>query len=227
MRQSAMGAMGVSMLDTDLLQAGQQVPSVLQIHAPKLLKPALFAMEGISKKTMEEHEKLYKGYVNKSNEILEALKSVDLAKANQIYSPLRVLKVEMTFAVGGVKNHEIYFDVLGGKGGKPEGRLADRIVQDFGSYESWERDFEATGIAARGWVWLAYDNDSGRLFNYLGDSQNTFPVWNAVPVLALDTFEHAYFIDYGVDRKSYIEAFMRNLDWPVVGQRYSQIPNLK
>ena len=97
------------------------------------------------------------------------------------------------------------------------------MEKDFASYDAWEKDFKATGIAARGWVWLAYDNDGGKLFNYLGDAQNSFPIWNAVPILALDTYEHAYFIDYGVDRKNYIEAFMRNLDWQAVAQRFSQI----
>ncbi len=191
------------------------------------LKPSTLSMDGISKKTMEEHYKLYVGYVNKSNEILEALTTVDHSKANQTYSMLRELKMELTFAIGGVKNHEIYFDVLGGKGGKPTGRLLKEIEKNFGSYELWEKDFKATGLAARGWVWLAYDYDTGTLFNFLGDAQNTFPIWNAVPILALDTYEHAYFIDYAVDRKSYIEAFMRNLDWSAVEMRFSKIQNIK
>jgi Fe-Mn family superoxide dismutase len=71
-------------------------------------------------------------------------------------------------------------------------------------------------MAGRGWAWTAYDWDEGRLFNYLGDAQNTFPVWNATPLVALDVYEHAYFLDYQTDRASYIEAFFRNLDWGVV-----------
>ena len=61
-----------------------------------------------------------------------------------------------------------------------------------------------------------YDWDEGRLFNYIGDAQNTFPVWNATPLVALDVYEHAYFLDYQTDRAAYIEAFLRNLDWGVV-----------
>ena len=71
----------------------------------------------------------------------------------------------------------------------------------------------ATAIAARGWAWTAYDWDERRLFNYLGDAQNTFPVWNATPLVALDVYEHAYFLDYQTDRPSYIDAFFENLDW--------------
>ena len=190
----------------------------------KPLKPSTFEMEGISKRTMEEHFKLYQGYVNKANEILEKLAGVDRdpAKANQTFSDIRVLKHELTFAVGGVKNHEIYFDHLGGKGGQPTGALAAAIQDNFGSYEEWAKDLKATGIAARGWVWLALDHDYGHLFNYLGDAQNTFPVWNATPVLALDTYEHAYFIDYGAARAGYIDQFLKVVDWSVVEANYAR-----
>ena len=68
----------------------------------------------------------------------------------------------------------------------------------------------------RGWAWTAYDWDERRLFNYIGDAQNTFPVWNATPLVALDVYEHAYFLDYQTDRASYIDAFLENLDWDVV-----------
>ena len=71
-------------------------------------------------------------------------------------------------------------------------------------------------MAGRGWAWTAFDWDEGRLFNYVGDAQNTFPVWNATPLVALDVYEHAYFLDYQTDRAAYIEAFLRNLDWGVV-----------
>lgn len=184
----------------------------------------LSARDGISEKTMTEHYKLYQGYVNKANEILEKLSALepDPAKANQTYSDIRVLKVELTFAIGGIKNHEIYFGHLKGKGGKPSGDLLRHIERDFGSFERWQQDLKATGIAARGWVWLALDHDTGTLFNYLGDAQNTFPIWNATPILALDTYEHAYFIDYGTARAAYIDAFFRNLDWDVVAENYEK-----
>jgi Fe-Mn family superoxide dismutase len=133
-----------------------------------------------------------------------------------VYSDLRSLKVDLTFAIGGIKNHELYFAHLGGPGGDPTGAIHDLIVRDFGSVEAWRADLKATGIAARGWAWTAYDRDERRLFNYIGDAQNTFPVWNATPLVALDVYEHAYFLDYQTDRGTYIDAFLRNLDWDVV-----------
>jgi superoxide dismutase, Fe-Mn family len=194
--------------------------------AARTLKPALYELEGISRQAVDAHYKLYEGYVAKRNEILGKLADVDLSAANQVYSDLRALKVELTFAVGGIKNHEIYFEHLGGDGGAPEGPFGELIERDFGSAEAWRADLKATGMGGRGWAWTAYDWDEGRLFNYIGDAQNTFAIWNATPLVALDVYEHAYFLDYQTDRASYIDAFFNNLDWAVVNDwvaRY-QIP---
>jgi Fe-Mn family superoxide dismutase len=190
--------------------------SAFQEITARPLKPALLELDGISRATIESHYKLYEGYVGKRNEILGKLETVDLSTPNGTYSELRELKVELTFAVGGIKNHELYFEHLGGNGGAPGGAIGTLIARDFGSAEAWQADLRATALAARGWAWTAYDWDEGRLFNYIGDAQNTFPVWNATPLVALDVYEHAYFLDYQTDRASYIDAFFDNLDWDVV-----------
>jgi Fe-Mn family superoxide dismutase len=190
------------------------------------LKPALYELEGISRPAVEAHYKLYQGYVAKRNEILGKLADVDLSAANQVYSDVRALKVDLTFAIGGIKNHEIYFEHLGGDGGAPDGPIGDLIARDFGSVDTWRADLKATGMGGRGWAWTAYDWDEGRLFNYIGDAQNTFPIWNTTPLVALDVYEHAYFLDYQTDRASYIDAFFNNLDWSVVNDWVSayQVP---
>ncbi len=196
--------------------------------SPKTFSDKIFQMKGISKKTIEEHLKLYQGYVNKYNEIQEKLSSLtedDFAKANQVYSTIRELKTELSFAWGGVVNHEIYFSHLGGEGSQPKGDLLRQIEEDFGSVEAYKKDLKATGMAARGWVWTAWNTIEKRLFNYLGDAQNTFPVWYAQPILALDTYEHAYFIDYGVNRANYIEAFWENLDWKTIEKNFIKALN--
>ncbi len=190
--------------------------------APRALKPALLELDGISRAAVEAHYKLYEGYVAKRNEILGLLGDTDLASANQVYSDLRALKVDLTFAIGGIKNHEIYFEHLGGGGGDPTGLIGDLIERDFGSFQDWRTDLKATGMAGRGWAWTAYDWDEGRLFNYVGDAQNTYPIWNATPLVALDVYEHAYFLDYQTDRASYIDAFFDNLDWPTVNDWVSK-----
>ena len=190
--------------------------------AARELKPELLEMDGISRASVEAHYKLYQGYVAKRNEILGKLAEVDLSTANQVYSDVRALKIDLSFAIGGVKNHEIYFEHLGGDGGDPGGLIGQLIKRDFGSVDAWRADLKATGMAGRGWAWTAYDWDEGKVFNYLGDAQNTFPVWNATPLVALDVYEHAYFIDYATDRASYIDVFFENLDWDVVNDWVEQ-----
>jgi len=185
---------------------------------PKELK--MKEMAGFSERQLAEHHGvLYKGYVNKLNEIRKLQQTVDYSKANQTYSELRALKIEETFALNGIKLHEAYFSNLGGKGGKAYGPAFSLLERDFGSYEKWESDFLATGLAVRGWVVLTYDLDYSTLYNFGSDSHNLGPIWNSVPVLVLDTYEHAYMIDYGVKRAPYIEAFMNNIDWDVVNER--------
>jgi superoxide dismutase, Fe-Mn family len=186
------------------------------------LKPRLYELDGISRESVEAHYKLYQGYIAKRNEILGRLDGVDLSAANQVYSDICALKVDLTFAIGGIKNHEIYFEHLGGDGGDPDGPFGQLVERDFGSVGAWRDDLKATGMAARGWAWTAYDWDEGRLFNYAGDTQNTYPIWNATPLVALDVYEHAYFLDFQTDRASYIDAFFDNMDWATVNDWVSK-----
>ena len=85
------------------------------------LDPRLLQLSGISRASVEAHYRLYQGYVAKRNEILGSLGDVDLGRANQVSSDVRALKVDLTFAIGGIKNHEVYFAHLGGGGGDPDG----------------------------------------------------------------------------------------------------------
>ncbi len=177
---------------------------------------------GISRKTHDEHFKLFQGYANKTNEIRKALAEleIDPSKANQVYSAIRSLKVDYTFACGGYVNHKLYFDILGGEG-EPLGKLRDMMNRDFGSLENWQKDLKATGMGGRGWAWLAYDREEKGLFNYIGDAQNTFPMWNTVPLVGLDVYEHAYYLDFGTARASHIDAFLKVIDWDAVAKRFA------
>lgn len=168
--------------------------------------------DGFSKKMLTEHVKLYEGYVKKTNEIQAKIEGADKSEANGVWSYIGELKRQETFAVNGMKLHEVYFGHLKGDG-VPKGELVKMIEQDFGSMEKWKEDMVATGIAARGWAVLCFDYKDNRLHNYGADSHNVGAVWGAVPVIVLDVFEHAYFMDYGVNRKQYIDSFFKNLDW--------------
>ncbi|HTQ10165.1 MAG TPA: superoxide dismutase [Fimbriimonadaceae bacterium] len=179
---------------------------------------------GISAKTHEEHLKLWQGYANKTNQIRQALAGLDTdpAKANQIYSEVRAYKANYAFALGGYKNHNVYFETLGGNGGAATGDVAGLIEEAYGSFEAWAADWKATGIGARGWVHLGYDHEEGRVFNFLGDSQDTFPQWGNTLLLAMDVYEHAYYLDFQTARAKYIDAYMQAIDWDAVNGRLAK-----
>lgn len=169
-------------------------------------------LPGLTLKMLQEHYKLYEGYVKKTNEIQTKLETADKSEANGVFSYIGELKRQETFAVNGMRLHEVYFGHLGGNG-EPKGKLVKMIEKDFGSLENWKIDMIATGLAARGWAITAFDLKDNRLHNYGSDAHNVGAVWGAIPIIVLDVYEHAYFMDYGVNRKDYINSFFQNLDW--------------
>lgn len=189
-------------------------------------------LDGISKKTLAiHHDKLYAGYVKKSQEIgqkLKELRESDKAEGNATYSELRALKDSETFAVNGVYLHEWYFDNLGGSGVSSEApELAAAISEKFGSVENFVKYFSECGMASRGWAVLAWDSHEQKLKQYNGDAHNQGGVWGALPIIVLDVYEHAYFIDFGSDRKSYIEAFWKNFDWQKANEVFKKVSQIK
>ncbi len=194
---------------------------------PKPL-PFTTELDRISKKTLEiHHDKLYVGYVKKADEISKKL--VDLAKSgnaegNATYSELRALKDSETFAVNGVYLHEWYFDVLGGDGSIADApELSKALVEKWGSVEFSLKYMSECGMAARGWAILAWDTKIGKLKQYNADAHNQGGVWGCIPIIVLDVYEHAYFIDFGSDRKGYIEAFWRNFNWAKAEELYLKV----
>ncbi len=194
---------------------------------PNEVKPLSYsALDGISEKTLTvHHDKLYAGYVAKAKEIGEKLSVLshggDVSTANQSYSELRALKDGETFAVNGIYLHEWYFDTLGGNG-QPAGPLVEKITEQYGSLENFTNYFSANGMAARGWVVLCWDFQQQALRIYNADAHNQGGVWGCMPVLVLDVYEHAYFIDFGSDRKAYIAQWWKNLNWDKANELYAK-----
>lgn len=184
------------------------------------LKPR--GLKGISDQQIDYHfDTHYRGYVTKINEIWEKMPNVDRAKANQNFSDYRALKVEESFNWMGVVLHEHYFEnIKDGKDTAPSAKLMEHINKNFGSLEKWKEDFKACGIALRGWVVLAYDLTSGKLINNGLDAHNVYGLLNAIPLLVLDVYEHAYYADQGPKRPPYIDAFFENVNWNVVNKRF-------
>jgi Fe-Mn family superoxide dismutase len=179
------------------------------------LKPLKYkALPGLTERQLaEHHDVLYAGYCKKTDEIRAQLAEADPTKANGTWADFRELKLEEGFAVNGVRLHEHYFDSLSATPVAPSEPLAAWIAEDFGSFEKWAADFAAVGMAARGWAVLAFDLHDGKLHNYLADMHNQGGVWGALPLVVMDVYEHAYFLDYATARKKYLEVMLPLLDW--------------
>ncbi len=187
------------------------------------IKPLKYeSLEGISEKNLKEHhDVLYAGYVKKVDSIREDLKQASKEGVNATYSNWRELNIELTFALNGVKLHEDYFANLGGDG-EPVGDIQKFIEQDWSSYDDYKADLAACGMAARGWVVTAYDLDDNRLYNFCCDAHNQGCIFNTIPLVVLDVYEHAYYMDYGTKRMDYIQAFLKNIDYDFVNARIAE-----
>lgn len=191
------------------------------VEVPEALPEKVYSTErvGISRATHDSHLTLWKGYANKTNEIRKLLAEGKTEGANQIYSDMRALKVNYAFAYGGYVNHSVYFNTLGGQGGAATGAVAKLIDEAYGSFDNWLADWKATGMAGRGWAFLAFDHEEKRVHNYIGDSQDTWPSWNNTLLLAMDVYEHAYYLDFQTARPKYIDAYVQCIDWDAVNAR--------
>lgn len=170
------------------------------------------------------HLRLYEGYINKINEIDKLLAiNKDSDEANATYSKFRGLKRGETYALNGVILHEYYFENMGAFQNGPNYDLISLLVRDFGSYERWQQDFISTANASRGWAILCYDLRSRRLRNISLDAHDFGNIARAIPLLVLDVYEHAYFLEYADRKADYIHNFMVNINWDVVIDRMSEI----
>src|SRR5215813_13491678 len=203
-------------------------------YAAKRL-PFRTPLNGISDRTLKNHhDKLYTGYVDKKNEIenrLEELGRVivlDGKAGNPTYSELRALKENETYAVNGVYLHEWYFEILGGDGKFENAtEIVAAITETYASIESFIKYFSECAMSARGWTVLAWDTKESRLWIYNCDTHNQGGVWGALPIIVLDVYEHAYFMDYGADRQSYLKAFWKNFNWSAANDLFKRASTIR
>ena len=188
------------------------------------VKPLPFpydALEGISEKQIRyHHDKHYASYVKNRNNIEQRLKE---ARDKGDFSAIRALKLNESHNASGMILHEIYFDCLGGKDGLPTAKLAKKIEEDFGSFENWKKEFIRIAKSSRGWVLLCFDPTDNRLHNFNVDFHDIGAVWGSIPILVLDVWEHAYYLDYGPDRGKYIEAFFNNINWEKINKKLEKL----
>lgn len=181
---------------------------------------SLIGMKGFSETLLKNHFTLYQGYVTNTNKVSDLLSQ--MLKDGKTGTPeYAELKRRFGWEFNGMRLHELYFENLKGSGGIDKaGKLAKKMEKDFGSVESWEKDFKASGtMRGIGWVVLYYDASGDRLFNSWINEHDVAHLAGCAPLLVMDVFEHSYMTDYQLKRADYIEAFFANINWNVVEVR--------
>ncbi|HEX2116192.1 MAG TPA: Fe-Mn family superoxide dismutase [Alphaproteobacteria bacterium] len=185
---------------------------------PLPFKPS--RLNGLSERLLASHyENNYGGAVRRLNAIESRLAALDWDKS-PIFE-INGLKREQLIAANSMILHEAYFASLGGSG-DPGGALAMALERDFGSVAAWRREFTAMAKAqggGSGWTLLTWSPRLGRLSNVWA-ADHTHTLGDGAVVLAVDMYEHAYHLDFGAKAAAYVDAFMRNVAWERVAQRY-------
>ncbi len=180
-------------------------------------------LKGISAKNIEEHIKLYQGYVKHTNLILEKIGEYMSDAVNNAYV-IGELQRRFGFEFNGMRNHEYYFKSLeGGAMALPEGaKLKEKIEKDLESFDSWLPKFKALAMTRGiGWAVLFYDKKTDQLIPTWIDEQHMGQLNGLDWILGIDMWEHAYVYDYPTsEKKKYVDAFFENLNWTVIEENF-------
>jgi Fe-Mn family superoxide dismutase len=221
----AIGSAGLAIGATASAAVPSAPPTVPAFAGGRQPKPLRFdpaRLTGLSEKLVRSHwENNYQGSVRALNMIEARLAA---ALADKDFPPLVYggLKREELHRTGSVVLHELYFDALGGNG-QAGGGIRTALAAAFGSFEAWETEFRRTAMSlagGSGWCLLAWNHHTASLHNYWCWDDTNGPA-TGTPLLALDMYEHAFHLDYGAAAARYVDAYMKNIDWEVVDQRYA------
>ncbi|MFO8232986.1 MAG: superoxide dismutase [Longimonas sp.] len=181
----------------------------------------------IDEQTMRiHHGKHHQGYTNKLNAALEGHDDLSDHSIEALLHGLDNLPADIQTAVrnngGGFANHRLFWSVLSPEGGgEPTGALAEAIDEEFGSFDAFKKSFTnaATGQFGSGWGWLVTHPD-GSLDVYSTPNQDSPYLEGDTPILGVDVWEHAYYLNYQNERGTYVEKFWDIVDWDAVNERY-------
>jgi len=181
----------------------------------------LVGMDGFSKELLEDHFQLYEGYVTETNALLDQLKGVSSSERSS--AEHAELRRRLGWEFNGMRLHELYFGNLGGDGRPPaSGELGKLLAKGRGGFDAWLSEFKSVGkIRGVGWAIFYVDPIGGRAETFwIGEHDMGHPA-GAKPLLVMDVWEHAFMTDYRTNREEYVEAFLGNVDWGVVGERFA------
>jgi Fe-Mn family superoxide dismutase len=180
-------------------------------------------LNGISEKNIEEHLKLYKGYVANSNLIFNKLSELKIDPEKNAFL-LGELQRRFGFEFDGMRNHEYFFASL--SGGKKEininGNLYQKIEKEWGSFENFLTHFKFVATTRGiGWTILYFDKISDKLMISWIDEHHLGQLTGLSPILCLDMWEHSYVYDYPTsEKKKYVEVFFENLNWGIIEENF-------
>ncbi len=182
-------------------------------------------LTGISTRTIEEHLKLYAGYVKSSNLIIEKVNELSVDLEKNAYA-IGELQRRFGFEFDGMRNHEFYFEQFegGANAVNSDSSLAIELTKVFGSFNTWLARFKTLAMTrGPGWAMLYFDPITKQLVQTWVDEQHLGQLTGLNVVLALDMWEHSFMLDYvPSEKKKYVEAFFANLNWKVVQARLEQ-----
>ncbi|MED1607399.1 superoxide dismutase [Cytobacillus kochii] len=182
----------------------------------------------IDKETMNiHHTKHHNTYVTNLNNAIEGKSAYASKSVEELITHINDIPEDIRTAVrnngGGHANHSLFWEVLSPNGGgTPTGDLGDAIASKFGSFDDFKDEFAkaATGRFGSGWAWLVFDN--GELAITSTPNQDSPLMEGKTPLLGLDVWEHAYYLNYQNKRPEYIKAFWNVVNWDEVGRRYQE-----
>ena len=191
-------------------------------HEAKNFDHLVGKLKGLSEAQLRAHFGLYQGYVKKLNEIETKLVDADPAAGNYSFNEFSELKRREAVAFNGAYLHQLYFENLTAPGQSPDAKFKAAVAQAFGSWERWVAEVRGTAASTPGWVVTTWSDVDHKLHNYIMYEHHIGLPAHQHIVLALDCWEHAYMIDYGTAKAKYLDAFLDNVDWQVVGQRLAK-----
>lgn len=187
-------------------------------------------LKGISETNIREHLKLYEGYVNNANLVLQRLAEYEQDLEENLYM-IGELGRRFSFEFNGMRNHEVYFSSLedGPKKLTDAGILKEALTKEWGSFENWLSSLKTLALTRGiGWAALYYDRVSGRLINSWIDEQHMGQLQNSAMIFGIDMWEHAYVFDYQPSgKKKYIEDFISNVNWESVERNFDDAAKTK
>lgn len=215
---AAVGISGTAVAETESSEPGTTYSLPSLSYDYDALEPSIDAQ--IMKL---HHDKHHQGYVDGANAALENLMKM---RESGSFEDIKHVKRDLSFNLSGHILHSIFWEVMSPDGGgTPAGDLATALKRDFGSISAFKREFSAAAknVEGSGWGMLVYDHLADQLIVIQAEDHNDLAVQAATPLLVLDVWEHAYYLQYQTERGKYVDAFWDVVDWDEVNSRYEAV----